>query len=544
MSRTDAEIEPKSAEPVVLGQFRFFPESRDLRDPSGSSVTLRSQSAGVLAYLAEHTNELVTKDALIEAVWGDTFVTDDSLVQCIGDIRRALGDDQRKIVQTFPRKGYKLVVEGGAPAMPRRRWLPALGAAIVAVLIAVAAWINFDQPGPTHPKGDKPRIAVLPFDDFSAGADKGFLSDAIAEGIITELARNSLISVIARNSSFRYRGNKTDVRQIGEDLGVHYLLEGSQQKNGDALKVTVQLIDAAGGAHLWAHSYDQQIGDLFTVQDAIIKTVADRIGVQIERPVPGADPDKVTALQLYLQAEALARQDFNVDVHGKMMALYRQAMEIDPNAQYGYIGLAYAYRSAAIFGWLDLSEDDARARGFEMIDKALEIAPDDAEAHFVHGRLLIDAGEPDKAMAAFDRAIAINPSNSDYLIASTDVLLYTGQPQEAIARLEQARGIDPFVGHRFHWQMAWALWEIDDCEGALASMLRMSTQRRSAQRMMAGIYACLGEVEKAQAAYRTFYAEAREPTVSEQREEWKDIWTGQGSLERWLDHMRIAGMQD
>lgn len=460
---------------------------------------------------------------------------------------RSLGEQSLKNIAT-PVRAYQVVEQGQgttkAPSARTRRPLLAALSAIFLICAGYFAWNYQEASRTTVPAGDKPRIAVLAFDDFSTGEDKGYFSDAIAEGIITELARNSLISVTARNSSFRYRDIDHDVREIGEELSVHYILEGSKQKSGDRLRVTVQLIDAVSGTHLWAHTYDQEIGDLFTVQDAIVKTVADRIGVRIERPVPGADPEKVTALHLFLQAEEMIRNDFNEERHGQVRELYQKAIEIDPEAQYGYIGLAHNYRVAANFGWLDLTKKEALKRGLEAAQEALKIAPDDPEVHNALARLYTESGDRKKALAAFDRAIELDPSSSDILIASTDLLLYTGQKEKALERLEQAKGIDPFVGFRYHWKMAWALWEIEDCEGALDSMLKMGNLRPSSQRMLAAIYACLGEVEKAQEAYKIYYAQAHEPTISEQREMWKDFWTAPDSLERWLDHMRIAGMKD
>lgn len=556
MSRTDAEIEPKLDEIFQLGNFTFSIKTKELQDADGNSVMLRSQSADVLAYLAEHAGELVTKESLIKAVWADTFVTDDSLVQCIGDIRRALGDSDQRIVQTFTKKGYRLVAtpiaaELAAPASqltpPRalRRWtVPILGGAVVVVLMAITTWLYVAAFGTSVSLGDRPKIAVLAFDDFSTGEDQGYLSDAIAEGIITQLAHSSLIAVTARNSSFRYRGTDTDVRVIGEELGVHYILEGSKQKNGEHLRVTVQLVDAASGTHLWAHTYDQKIGDLFTVQDAITKTVANRIGVLIERPVPGADPDKVTALSLHLQALEIVRDSYNAESTARAMELDRQAIEVDPDAQYGYIGMAHGYRSAAVFGWHGLSEEEGLEKGFAAAQKALEIAPDDPDVHYVLARLYTETDEREEAMAAYNKAIEMNPSASNYLAGSASVMLNVGRAEEAIERLKQAMGIDPFHEPWLHWQMGWALWEIEDCEGALAAMLKMDKMRRGAHRMLAGIYACLGEVEKAQEAYKVFYAEANEPTISELREEWKDTWIAPGSLERFLKHIRIAGMKD
>lgn len=548
MSRKEAEIDPKSGEAIPLGGFRFLLDSKELLDPSGNIVVLRSQSTDVLDVLARNVGVVVSKDTLIDEVWPDVSVTEDSLVQCIGDIRRALGDTKREIVQTFPKKGYRLneleTAHGTSdPPASGRGFKGLIAAGIVLICLSVAAWFAF-TPTPPHPAGEKPRIAVLAFDDFSTGDNQGYLSDAIAEGIITELARNSLIAVIARNSSFRYRNTEFDVRAIGEELGVHYVLEGSQQKNGNELKVTVQLINAVNGEHIWAHTYDQHIDDLFAVQDAIIKTVADRIGVRIRRPIPGADPEKVTALHLYLQGLNGLMSDFNAQTHAQALDLYSRSIEADPDAQYGYIGLAHAYRIGTYFGWLDIERNVAMAKAYAAAETALRIAPEDPEVHYVLARLYTDDNEREKAMASYDKAIALNPSSTLYLIGSTDLLLYSGQKEQALERLKQAEGIDPFPEDQLYWKLGWALWEVEDCQGALEAMLKMRVLSKGAHRQLAAIYACLGDVEKAQEAYQVFYADAHEPTISEQREAWKDLWTAPGSLERWLDHMRIAGMKD
>ena len=545
MSRTGDEIETKNSEVVEFGEFVFILKTNELQRVGGEAVELRRQSSDVLAFLAARIGKLVTKDELIDTVWGDTFVTDDSLVQCIGDIRRALGDDKRKIVETIPRKGYRLNAVSKSmelPGLHPTRW--AFFAAVAVVAVATVFWTVLRQPALPH--GDeKPRIAVLAFDDFSVGQDKGFLSDAIAESIITELARFSLMEVVARNSSFHFRESNTDVREIGEALGAHYILEGSQQKSGDTLRVTVQLIEASDGTHLWAHTYDQEIGNLFAVQDTIVKTVADRVGLHVEGPVPGTDRDRVAALNLHLQAVAILRSNFNEQAIDEVMALSEKAIEADPNAVYGYISLAHSYRAIGNFGWLDFSSDEAYSLGLEAAETALRIDPDHPEVHYILARLHANIpGHREEAIASFEKAISLNPSASNYLAASTTPLLYVGQTEEAISRLNQAMGIDPFHQSWFHWQMGWALWELDDCEGALASMLRMDKIRKGAHRMLAGIYACLGDAEKAQAAYAVFYEDSEEPTISEQREEWKDIWTAPGSLDRWLDHMRIAGMKE
>ena len=545
MSRNDGEIFPNSGDRVALGNVTFSLETNHLTDADGKTVPLRNRSAEVLAYLVRHAGQLVSKQDIFDHVWTDVAVTDDSLVQCIGDIRRAIGDVERQIVETVSRKGYRLNLPNVVTANERAGSLSFVLAGVFAAVVVIGlAWYFGLSGAVTEEPNDRPTIAVLPFDDFSVGADQGYLSDAIAEGIITELARFPLISVIARNSSFRYRDGDTDVRDIGAELGAHYVLEGSKQKSGDDLRVTVQLINARDGTHVWSNSYDQKIGDLFTVQDEIIKTVANRIGVRIERPVPGYDPERVTALNLHLQGVRRIRESFNAEAVAAVIDLNTQAIEADPDAPFGYIGLAHGYRAAATFGWLGMDREEALRLGFSASDRALEIAPNNSDVHYSRARLQNEAGLHDQALASYTKAIELNPSASNYLVASTTPLLYVGETELAISRLEQAMGIDPFHEDWYHWQMGWALWEIEDCQGALDSMLRMKKIRRGAHRMLAGIHACLGNVEEAQAAYKVFYAEANEPTISEQRAEWIDIWTAPGSLERFLDHMRIAGMKD
>ncbi|NGO50314.1 winged helix-turn-helix domain-containing tetratricopeptide repeat protein [Allomesorhizobium camelthorni] len=558
MSRTASEIEPKSAETITFGGFVFLTKSKQLRTVEGKAVDLRSQSAEVLSVLAARPGEIVSKDALMQAVWADTFVTDDSLTQCIADIRRALGDDEHVIVQTLPKRGYRLNADpldtvdpnaaaGTERARSRFSRRGFILVAIVLVAAAIGAYYGAQMwPSATVRSTDMSRIAVLPFEEFSTGADKGYLSDAVAEGIITELARSKTYAVIARNSSFRYRGQPIDVRQIGDELGVDYLLEGSQQKIGDRLKVTAQLLNAHDGSHVWANTYNREIGDLFVVQEEIIRTLADRVGRRIERPLPKSDAAQVSALHYHLMGIVEIRKDFSATGNELLRQLNLKAIEADPDSQFGYIGLAWFYRNDAIFGWHEQehNRDEALKRAAEYADKAILLAPDDAEAHQIRASIHTEAGEFEQALARYDQAIALNPSNSDILVHSTDPLLYVGRTDEAIERIELAMGIDPFHADWFHWQMGWALWEKNDCGAALTAMRKMSRIPIGAHRMLAGIHACLGNEQEAKEALAVFLQNSPGQSISQERREWEKIWIAPGSLNRWIEHMRIAGLPE
>ncbi len=425
--------------------------------------------------------------------------------------------------------------------LPRRTLLVA-----IAVLVATALGLYLLRPSEPLPGSDMPRIAVLPFDDLSTGDDAGYLSDAIAEGIITSLARSKTHAVIASNSTFQYRGKPADVRRIGEDLHVDYVLEGSQQKIGDRLKVTAQLIDARDGADLWAQSYDRAIADLFVVQEEIIRALAFQVGEEIERPPPGSDPDRVSALHYYLVGVDAIQKDFSAETNRFYRRMAMKAVEADPTAQFGYIGLAWTYRNEAAFGWAEGEYDRAEAlrRAAEYADKAMALAPDDSTAHGARARIHAEAGEHEEAIARFDHAIALNPSDSALLVGSTTPLLYTGRTDEAIARIERAKGIDLLYPDRFDWQMGWALWEKRDCEGALRAMQRMAKIPPAAHGMLAAIHACLGDKGKAQAALAVYRTESPARTLGEERATWDGIWTAPGSLDRWIDDMRFAGMPE
>ncbi|RWN65109.1 MAG: tetratricopeptide repeat protein [Mesorhizobium sp.] len=556
MSRTASEIEPKSAETITFGGFVFQTKSKQLRTVEGKAVNLRSQSAEVLSVLATRPGEIVSKDALMQAVWPDTFVTDDSLTQCIADIRRALGDDEHAIVETLPKRGYRLNVDpfdatdlnaaaGTKRAKARFSQRGFILAAVVLVAAAIGAYYGADIWRATPvPSSDMSRIAVLPFEDFSTGADKGYLSDAVAEGIITELARSKTYTVIARNSSFRYRGQSVDARQIGDELGVDYLLEGSQQKIGDRLKVTAQLLNAHDGSHVWANTYSREIGDLFVVQEEIIRTLADRVGRRIERPQPQSDAAQVSALRYLLMGFA-EKRDFSAGGNELLRQFSLKAIEADPNAQFGYIGMAWHYRNDAVF-WhkQENNPDEALKRAAEYADKAILLAPDDANAHNVRARIHAEAGEVEQALVRYDQAIALNPSNSETLVNSAGVLLNVGRTDEAIDRIKQAMGIDPFHPDWFHWDMGWALYEKNDCGAALTAMRKMSRIPSGAHRMLAGIHACLGNEREAKEALAVFLKDSPGDSISRQRKQWEKNYTAPGALERWIGHMRIAGLPE
>jgi adenylate cyclase len=239
-------------------------------------------------------------------------------------------------------------------------------------------------------------------------------------------------------------------------------------------------------------------------------------------------------------------KDFSAAGNDLFRQFQLKAIEADPNSQFGYMGVAYAYRDDAVFGWhrQEYTFDEALKRAATYADKAILLAPDDGEAHHVRAIIHSELGEVEQALAQFDRAIALNPSNSEILVNSTNPLLNVGRVDEAIDRIKQAMGIDPFYPDWFNWQMGWALYAKDDCGAALASMQKMAKIPNGAQRMLAGIYACLGKEREAREALAVFLKDSPNDSIHEQRKKWEKMWTAPGALDRWIAHMRIAGLPE
>jgi TolB-like protein len=252
-----------------------------LRNADGE-IRLRPKSFELLRVLAQNPGRLLQKDELLSAVWPDVTVTEEALAHCVSEVRRALSDRGQVIIKTVPRRGYLF-----ACAVKRE-----------------TADIPEERPNRALALPDKPSIAVLPFTNLGADAEQEYLADGIVEDIITELSRFSELFVIARNSSFQYKGKATDVRQVGRDLGVRYVLEGSVRRGGDRLRISAQLIDAATGTHRWAERYDRKLADVFAVQDEVVGTIAAILAAHVRK----AETERARACRRLKSSSLLTRR--------------------------------------------------------------------------------------------------------------------------------------------------------------------------------------------------------------------------------------------
>jgi len=306
---------------------------------------------------------------------------------------------------------------------------------------------------------DKPSIAVLPFQNMSADPDQVYFADGIVEDIITELSRNKLLFVIARNSSFAFKGRAVDVKRVGRELGVRYVLEGSVRKAGNRIRITGQLVDASSGAHLWANRFDGEIAEIFDLQDQVTQSVVASIAPQLElaeiersKRKPTEDLD---AYDYYLRGMA-AFHRFNRKSNRDALSMFTSAFEKDPefSAAYGMAARTYAQRAG--FGWIgDYLQESGAAK--DLARKASALGGDDAIALAGAGFALVVFGEAVDGDAFLDRALDLNPNLAWVRHSSGFAKAFAGAPDRAVEHAMHAMRLSPRDPQHFAMQTVIAL---------------------------------------------------------------------------------------
>jgi len=292
---------------------------------------------------------------------------------------------------------------------------------------------------------DKPSLAVLPFDNMSGDPEQEFFADGIAEDIITGLSRFRSLFVIARNSSFTYKNTAVDVRSVGQQLGVRYILEGSVRRAANRVRVTAQLIEAETGNHLWAEQFDRELADIFAVQDEITQRIVGALqpeigAAELER-ARRKSPDSLDAWALYHKGIHHLYQYSKAD-NAEARRLFRQAVEQDDQFAAAYTMLAYAC-FMAVFDALTEYRVDQLAESFDMAQKTVRLDDRDAMAHAILGRVLSMRHEHDLAIAECDKAIELNPNLAQAQFGRGLALVLAGWPGDAAANLENAARLSP-----------------------------------------------------------------------------------------------------
>ena len=299
---------------------------------------------------------------------------------------------------------------------------------------------------------------------MSATGDQQYLADGIAEELITGLAKFPELVVMARNSTFAYKDKPTDIRQVGKDLNVRYVVEGSVQRSDHNVRVTAQLIDASTGRHLWADRYDRQLDSIFAIRDDITRSVAGTLGglqgkvAQAEAArVSGKDPNSFTAYD-YVTRGWYEWRKFTAEGNAAARDLFELASKVDPNYARAYAGLAWTYANDYDYEWTD-DFDKAIKLASENASTAVRLDPSDYQAHWVLGWAYLYNREHEKAMASYLRARELNPNDAELLAEMANLLIYVGQPKQAIAQVKEAIRLNPFHEQWYEEYLGWAYEE-------------------------------------------------------------------------------------
>jgi TolB-like protein/Tfp pilus assembly protein PilF len=407
---------------------------RELRKGS-ELVAVEPQVFDLLAYLVENRDHVVTKDDLIASIWGGRIVSESTLTSRINAARRAVSDsgDAQRLIRTIARKGLRFI--GDVHCREQDTSAP----------------IREQQTRPTLPLPDRPAIAVLPFTNMSGEPEQDYFSDGISEDIITALSKLRWFFVIARNSSFIYKGKSVHLKQVADELGVRYVLEGSVRKEGMRVRITAQLNDVTSGSHLWAERYDRDLADVFAVQDEITEAIVAAIEPQLyaaeEFRARRKAPDSLDAWDLVMRALThywrVTRADNVV-----AQALLEKAISIDPNYGQALGVLATSYVFCAHMGWIDAGTAVLIAEKAALA--AIRADRDDAWAHHALGAVLLFAKRRhDDGLAEFELALQLNPNFPQAQGYLGLALCYAGRWQEGTEAARRALRLsprDPFSG--------------------------------------------------------------------------------------------------
>jgi adenylate cyclase len=351
------------------------------------------------------------------------------------------------------------------------------------------------------PLPDKPSVAVLPFTNMSGDPEQEFFGDGIAEDIITALSRYPSLFVIARNSCFTYKGRAVDVKQVGRELGVRYVLEGSLRKSGNRIRVTAQLVEGETGKHVWAERYDRNVADIFALQDEITEAVtiaiAPAIGDAEQQRAMRKPPGSLDAWAAY-QRGLWHLGKANAEDNAVAEKFFRQAVDLDPNFAGGYKGLAVAQITVADFQGRGLSEALSQAEALARQTVALDNA--DAEARSRLAMVLRMRGDYEGAIAEVERALTISPNLAGAHGVRGAILIFSGRPKDGLAALERSIRLDPRQSAVRLNQIALGLYYLREYEAAIEAAtraVRSYPDRPHAYRCLAAALGQLGRTEEA-----------------------------------------------
>ena len=524
-----------------FGEFVLDPGRRTLAR-ADSPVSLTPKAFDVLLVLVQNPNRLVTKEELLQAVWGDTFVEEGNLTQYISLLRKALGDnlEDARLIVTIARKGYQFtgnvvaVTESeyaskraavripateirqtdSSPALdfpakeaapgtqtPWRRAAVAAASAVLLAAVAYASWQRFWVVTP--PKSEKIMLAVMPFENLTGDPNKEYLADGLTEETISHLGRLNpeQLGVIARTSVMGYKHRNERLDQIGRELSVQYVLENSLRESGDHMRLTAQLIQVKDQTHLWAQDYDYPAKDVLKVEDEVAKAVAHEVRVLLtskqQAELAQSHPVNPEAFDAYLEGYYFFERDTARDT--QMAAkYYKRATQLDPSYALAWVGLSRVRNWQANTGLIPVEEGHRLAR--EGVERALALNPNLAQAHTQMGRLKqqVDfdwAG----ADTSFQRAVALDPGNPEVASTAASSATMLGRFDEALLLKRRAVDLDPLNADSWEGlaETEFFMGQLDQAAADFKKALELNRDAVAAHAVLSQIFVMQGRPQDA-----------------------------------------------
>ncbi|MHC8395421.1 winged helix-turn-helix domain-containing protein [Pseudomonas sp. LB3P93] len=525
--------------PFVFEDYVLDQERRELT-LRGQVVAIGPQVFDLLLLLVSNRDRVVSKDDLLNAVWSGRIVSESTITSHINAVRKAIGDtgEEQRLVRTVARKGYRFVGE---------------------IKVAETGDAGIDERTPIDPNPspaaplvlpEKPSITVLPFHNLSGDPEQDYFADGMVEDIIAALSRIRWLFVIARNSSFTYKGRAVDVKGVGQELGVRYVLEGSVRKSGNKVRITGQLIDVTSGTHIWAERFEGLLDDIFELQDQIAESVVGAIAPQLERAeierAKRKPTESLDAYDYYLRGMAKLHSGTREDI-AEALPLFYKAIELDGEFASAYGMAAWCHFWRKLNGWM-IDRTQEIAEGVRLARLAVALGREDAVALTRGGHALAHlAGDVDGGIALLDRARMLNPNLAPAWFLGGILRALHGETEEAIEHLTHAVRLSPLDPEMFRMQVGMALshffagrydiassWA-EKALGNLPSLLPPVA-------LMAASHALSGRMDKAKLAMQRL--QELDPSLRlSNLKAWLPIQRPE-DLARFADGLRLAGLPE
>ncbi|MET0607063.1 MAG: winged helix-turn-helix domain-containing protein [Beijerinckiaceae bacterium] len=510
--------------------YELDPARRELRR-GPDRLTVEPQVFDLLHYLVENSERIVSKDDLIAGVWDGRIVSDSTLSSRITAVRQAIGDtgESQRLIRTVPRKGFRFV-----------------GSIQKSSSNAASSTTSSQSAALALP--DRPSIAVLPFDNLSGDPEQEYFAEGMAEDIITALSQFRWLFVVARGSSFTFKGRAVDVKQVGNALGVRYVLEGSVRKAGKQVRITAQLVDTLTNAHLWADRFDGALENIFDLQDKVTANVVGAIAPKLEQAeierAKRKPTDSLDAYDVYLRGVASAIA-YTHEGDDEALRLFYRAIALDPEFAVAHGWAAWMYLNRKTAGRLG-DRTQAIAEGTRLSRRAVELGHDDAAALCWGGfALAYLAHELDHGMTHLDRALTLNPNLSSAWYCRGWLRVYSGETEPAIDDFHRALRLSPLDPLIFRMQagIAYAYFFAGQYEDAAAwadKAVRARPNWMTAVRGAAACHALAGRLPEAQRLMATM----RQVDPALRRSNLNELLPLRRpqDFERWSDALGKAGL--